>query len=321
LGDLLQRYNVQLLHPESDGSEEAEKLGKEWIERNQSFLKESSISLIRWREILENSELAEKVREIYAVYDSVSEEGQHLRDIIDETAEKFTDRYCDESADANGVTHLAITDATERARIKESSMKYIKEELAYLIVYAIKNRISYFLYPGDETDCPAFTEARKIFLRGEDQDLLQWVKVTFKTPKLRTKLSGRGIEYVADSAAVPSDSASDDGSDHSSGFGSPLRQRPRRNTDATVIEIDSLRRRMEEKMEEMRKEFVKELHAMHMLLIAVVSGREPPRELLKVPSSPTLADKYGGFFQESGIGVPSDVRSIRSPDLSSVYQK
>lgn len=189
LGDLIQRCNVKLAHltdPVYDDSRceaDALTLGDEWVTQNQKIIRNLGERFVRWQMLINDTDLSDDVTRIYAVYADSSEEGEKLRVAIDETANKFADRYCNGGSGIDGVDYPPITDITVRAQVKASSVEYIREELAYLIAYAIKCKVSYFLYPGDEGDFPAFTEARKIFLTGENKDLLQWLKVTFRTSK------------------------------------------------------------------------------------------------------------------------------------------
>lgn len=281
LGDLLQWRNVKLEHPTYDElhcKTEALTLGDKWVDQNKKIIRNLGERFVRWQMLINNTDLTDEVRKIYAVYSDPSEKGIRLREVIEETASKFADRYCSGGEGMDGVEHLPITDAEERVRIKESSVEYIKEELAYLIAYAIKYRVDYFLYPGDEKDFPAFTEARKIFLVDENKNLLQWLKVTFRVLKPRERKT---------SDIVPSNVAEgSSGDSHDSGSG---RVSPEKMSDRELVAVREQLRRLEEGMS-----------AIYGLLVALTAN---PSLVARTSFPKAIPDTLAGALPRSFPGA------------------
>lgn len=163
VGDLLQRHNIQADHPEMSSDvcmSESQKIGDGFLKNNSDELKERAkrkSCIVRWKELLCDQACLNQLDEMREAYNT----NPHFKDAVDETASNFIERNI-------GKNHAA-------------SVKYIIEELAFLLVYARRNQCHYIVYPNPIPS--AISAMRDIFLNENEKHLLQWVEITHYHPR------------------------------------------------------------------------------------------------------------------------------------------
>ncbi len=169
--DSLQRHSLQLGTNLSDmeAYNLSNKLGEEWIERNKIALESISISydVFRWDEWL-NKEDYQKYQDI--IQDSYANDLE-FKSAMDITVENFTSRFQKRQ-------QIPLDVQT----IKSASLKYLIEECAIIMLMWQSRKYNYIIYPG--TILPVLDKTHKKFVLPNHANLLNWIKVDFKTKKV-----------------------------------------------------------------------------------------------------------------------------------------
>jgi len=172
--DSLQRHSLQLGTNYSD--EEiytiSNRLGAEWIDRNQEILESITIpcEIFRWDDWLNQSDFSE-CKKIIEELLMTDEEFRHSMDLtINDFVERFQKRQ---------------DNPVDEEIVRQASLNYLIEECAIIMIMWQKKNYNYIIYPSDILAVLYQAYLKLVVLH--DDNLLQWVRVKLKTKKVSAK--------------------------------------------------------------------------------------------------------------------------------------
>jgi hypothetical protein len=160
VGDSLQRHNMI---KEGYCYKTSILLGDEWLERNQKFLKELTIShrIIRWDDCLNHPKYNDYKKIIELEYKT----NPLYYDSVHKTIEDFMQRNCEDYLQG------------KRDVIYQNSVRYLLEESAAMICWALDG-YDYIVYPKPITSALAILY--DLFIEKNCPNKIQWMALRFR---------------------------------------------------------------------------------------------------------------------------------------------